>query len=116
MEADKAVQGIAPAVMETLARVEETLARVEGKLDRFVAAAVDHWAKEDRRIGLVEQATALDIDLGNTLAGLTDALERQRRALGELQSSVRDEQRTVYSAMRLRLGAQGLERKAKKQP
>ena len=62
---------------------------------------------------LVDQFVTPQLDLAGTLAGLREALIRQRETLNKLDQAVREQQKTVHTAMRLRLGAKGLDRKTK---
>lgn len=90
--------------------IMDALIRIEHKLDNFMAEARAHWLAEEARMRLVDQFVTPQLDLAGTLAGLRDALIRQRETLHMLDQAVREEQHTVYTAMRLRLGARDLER------
>jgi uncharacterized coiled-coil protein SlyX len=86
----------------------EALVRIEEKLDDFMTEARAHWAREEERMRLIDQFVDPNIELVGTLVGLRDALNKQRDMLALLNGAVTEHERTVHTAMQLRLGTQDL--------
>lgn len=102
-----------PAPPATGPALMEQFIQLRAEFDVFAAEARAHWTKEEERMRLVDQFIDPSIDLDSLLKQVLAACQMQQDALHELERSVREQQRIVYTAMRIRLGTQGLDRKRK---